>query len=386
VIALVRWTLYVVTLVFSGRRYLHWLGSCLRRRRNQPSRARSVVVLVPARNEETVLPRLLTALDALDYPRERLSFVLVNDASTDGTGPAMSMWAETRPNARTLHLPTQRGKAGALMAALAVAPRSDLVAIFDADTEPEPASLAWLAGAFDDPRVGAAGGYARPGNARTSITSRYAALERWICHLVTLAGKDRLGQNPPVLGAICAIRRRALDEAGEIPGGTICEDVWLSMRLTSLGWRTRWIVEAVAREDVASGLSMFWEQRLRWSRGQLATGRIATTPEDWLVSAGYIDRLAFVAVLALVPMHVLPLWLPAVYVVAPVLTMLTAARRAKAGSPLPYLVSVVAMFVADVGVTAASVVAWFVGTSPSWATARGHPERSEGSSYVVEEP
>jgi cellulose synthase/poly-beta-1,6-N-acetylglucosamine synthase-like glycosyltransferase len=282
----------------------------------------------------------------------------------------MKGWVDGRRNARLVHLVHSEGKASALAHAFAAGGSSELVAIFDADSEPEPDALAWLAGAFDDPSVGGAGGYPRPGNADSSMVARYAALERWVCHLVTLAGKDRLDHNPAVLGAICALRRSALKDIGLIPPDVISEDIWISMKLTTAGWRTRWIGEAVAREDVASELGVFWKQRIRWSRGQLSSGRIAGSVEDFMVAAGYVDRLVFLAAAGLTITGFIPLWLPAIYLLAPTLTLMTALRRARAHNVAAYLFSAMVMLAADIGVTLNSAFAQLRGRRHDWKSSR----------------
>src|SRR5689334_22029265 len=62
----------------------------------------SVAVLVPARNEATVAPRILEALSGLDYPAERLSFVLIADGCTDNTAALFREWAAKRSDAQVL--------------------------------------------------------------------------------------------------------------------------------------------------------------------------------------------------------------------------------------------------------------------------------------------
>jgi hyaluronan synthase len=46
----------------------------------------SVMVIVPAKNESSVIYETARALDGLDYPSEKLRVVLVNDGSDDDTG------------------------------------------------------------------------------------------------------------------------------------------------------------------------------------------------------------------------------------------------------------------------------------------------------------
>ena len=76
-------------------------------------------VLVPCHNEAASLPQLFPALEALDYPRDRMRVTLVDDASGDGSVALALAWAKGRPWARVLALPGNVGKAQALNLALA---------------------------------------------------------------------------------------------------------------------------------------------------------------------------------------------------------------------------------------------------------------------------
>ncbi len=342
---------------FTVRRYLFWVGSLLPRRAIKPSRTRSIALLVAARDEAAGLPHLLAALDAADYPPALLNVVLVSDGSTDPTPSIIERWAARSPRTQAIALPEAGGKGAALQTALAAAPKSELVMVLDADTAPAPDALAWLAGAFADPRVGGACGYPDPGRQQTSPPARYAALERWVSHLVTWAGKDRLWLQPPVIGAFCAVRTEALAQIGGFSVGSAAEDIDLSLALTQAGWRTRWIGEAAVREDVPDTFSDFRRQRLRWSRGLLSNWHKARSVEDMFAMTGYLDRLVFVAGLGLSLSGRLPLWLPLAYAAAPVVVMLTALRRARVPDWPAYLWSLVPMTFFDIAITLESAVA-----------------------------
>ncbi len=352
--------------VFTVRRYIYWFGSILPRRPDPADRTRSIVVLVAARNEQANLPRLLAALERTDYPADQLDFVLVSDGSGDATPAIISDWVAGRPRAKAVILAVNRGKGGALQAAYDAAPPSDLVAVFDADTTPEPDALASLAGAFDDPAVGAACGYPDPGFAHATIVARYAALERWVVHLVMIAGKDRLGFQPPMIGALCAIRTAALNDIGGFPNDTVVEDIHVSMALARKGWKIRWVRDAVAREDVPQDINGFRLQRLRWSRGLMSSGKKAKGLEDVFVAAGYMDRLALVTGVVLSLSGGFPAWLPAAYVIAPMVVVVTALWRAAPPNKLDYLWSIIPMTFADLAVTVEATVAQITGAPLRW--------------------
>src|SRR5690242_7473616 len=51
----------------------------------EPSYFPTVSIIVPVWNEEATLEATMDSLLALDYPKDRLSFMIVDDGSTDGT-------------------------------------------------------------------------------------------------------------------------------------------------------------------------------------------------------------------------------------------------------------------------------------------------------------
>src|SRR3989344_4444999 len=62
----------------------------------------SVAVIVPCWNEASTVADTCDSLLALDYPKERLEIILVDDGSTDATREAMARFAE-HPRVRIIH-------------------------------------------------------------------------------------------------------------------------------------------------------------------------------------------------------------------------------------------------------------------------------------------
>jgi Glycosyltransferases, probably involved in cell wall biogenesis len=341
-----------------------------------PSRPRtaafepSVAVIVAAKNEAESLPQLLKALNGIEYSPEKLRFVLVNDGSRDATGEILESWAASRPNARYVESANSVGKAQALNLALRVAPETDLVAVYDADLTPHAGSLRILAAAFLDPRVAAATGYRRPSNAGGSPVAAYAALESFVHQLITQAGKDRLGLNPTTLGGNCAYRRAALHELGGFRAGALREDIEISLALVEAGWRTRFCPEAVADCPVVESFGRYWNQRSRWTRGIYRASARARHLESWLVSAGYLDRLVFLAALALAAAGHLGYAWPALYLSAPAAAAGCALWRANLGVKVTAYVLfwTLPMFAVDVAVTVTATVSALLGRRQKWLT------------------
>jgi cellulose synthase/poly-beta-1,6-N-acetylglucosamine synthase-like glycosyltransferase len=363
------WIVAALLAVFTLRRYVYLLASLLPSPPVAGSRRFSVAVLAAFRNEEGSLPRLLEALTALDYPVAQLSFTFVSDGSTDRTVELLHAWADSRANAHVLITADSHGKAAALNLALAAAPASDLVAIYDADTWPSTSHLDALAGAFEDPLVAAASGLLLPVNAASSFVSRYAALETWVYQMVVLAGKERCGANPPVVGSNCIYRRRELEAEGGFPQGSFSEDIELSLAFVRRGRRTRWVRTAESRMLVAASLRQFWRQRSRWTSGLYHSRRHARGVESWLTAAGYLDRLVLIAALWLAYWRRLdPVWI-AIYLAAPLATVVVALLRApNTGARSAYLAVAPVMFVVDVAISLTSTVFHLLGRRVEWRT------------------
>ncbi len=333
----------------------------------------SLAILSALRNEESDVGDLLAAIDALDYPEDRVAVVLVDDGSTDRTGPLITAWASQKPNRRALRLETNRGKAPALRAGAEAAPPSTLLVVFDADVRPRRDFLRRLVRRFDDSTLGAACGYMEPRPRTATPVAAYACLEYWVNQLVTMASKDRLGWNPPLLGGTTAYRRDALEAVGGFPTTRVfSEDTELSLALANAGWRTGFCREAVARFSPATSLRHFRNQRARWSSGLLASGRHARGLEAVATASGYLDRLVLVAALAGVAagwMHPVAIL---VYLLPIAFSVLVAIWSARPPVSLLGLLAValVPMFLIDVATSLTAAGRALVGRRPGWLSRR----------------
>ncbi|WP_186754836.1 glycosyltransferase [Echinicola salinicaeni] len=96
----------------------------------------SVSVIMTARNESAVLAECLKAFELIDYPRNKIEFIIGNDQSEDETPSILSVWA-SNDNQRT-HVEIQplyshiNGKANAL-AQLIEKSKGELLLLTDAD-------------------------------------------------------------------------------------------------------------------------------------------------------------------------------------------------------------------------------------------------------------
>ena len=367
------WAVIGLLSIFTLRRLVLIVAAGLPARTTAVGFLPSVAVAVAARNEEADLPGLLAALARLKYPGDALHFVLIDDGSRDATGSILREWAARRPQTQIVELSQSVGKSAALNLALAAAPETQVVAVYDADLRPHPDSLTRLAACFRDPRVGAATGYRRPSNVGQNPMTAYGALESVVHQMVTEAGKERLGLNPTTLGGNCLYRRSALAGVGGFPPDSFSEDIEVSLALVAAGWRTHFCRDAVAQTALVDSLGRYWNQRARWTRALYRSTRWASGLESWLVSAGYSDRIVFLAALALAAAgRLAPAWL-ALYLMAPAAAVATALWRSDLGAAaaLRTLIWAAPMFAVDIAATVAASANAVLGRRLAWRTGCG---------------
>ncbi|MBE7553406.1 MAG: glycosyltransferase family 2 protein [Anaerolineales bacterium] len=283
---------------------------------HRPSELPPVLLLVPLRNEAESLPGLLAALAALDYPADRLTGVLINDGSTDGSERIIENWIRGRDNWRLLSLGQNVGKAQALNSALAAFPQGEIVAVYDADERPQPTALRYLVSPFSGKKIGAVSGRRAVCNSLASPAASYTTFEGLVHQWITLRAKDRLNLAPAILGANCAYRRTALAEVGTFEPGALLEDSDLTLKLARTGWTIRFEPRAVSYHRVPRTLAGYWRQHTRWARGfnevakNQARSTLAGPQLSWPLrlellafSLGYLDRLALLAGAGLALLH-----------------------------------------------------------------------------------
>jgi cellulose synthase/poly-beta-1,6-N-acetylglucosamine synthase-like glycosyltransferase len=235
-----------------------------------------LTVQLPVYNERTVAARLIRSVGRLEYPRDRFEIQVLDD-STDETRAIVD--AEVLAlRARGIEANVVRRadrvgfKAGALAHGLLSA-RGSLVAIFDADFEPDPDFLLRLVPRFEDRGVGMV--QARWGHSNRDdcmLTRAESALldgHFVIEHKVRSDSRVFFNFN----GTAGIWRREAIVSAGGWQHDTLTEDLDLSYRAQLAGWRFVYEPTVVAPAEVPPDIAAFKSQQHRWTKGSVQVFR-----------------------------------------------------------------------------------------------------------------
>ena len=226
-------------------------------------------IVVPVKNEEKVVGRLLDGLLRLNYPRERFEVVVVEDGSSDGTVDVCLKYVEKSGGlVRLVRKPFSEGKPSALNFGVRFA-RGDVVGFFDADSVPEADVLLRASGYFADLGVAAVQGRVLSINAGENMLTRFVSYEDAVWCEAYLRGKDVLGLFVHLRGSCMFVRRDVLEMLGGFDEKALSEDMVFSARLVEKACRVRYASDVRAWQENPSSLSQLFRQRLRWFRGTM---------------------------------------------------------------------------------------------------------------------
>jgi len=237
----------------------------------------AVTVQVPVYNEFHVVERVIDAVAALDYPRDRLHIQILDD-STDETAQLAQARAalhrEQGVNIAVVWRPDRCGfKAGALDWGLSQA-SGEYVAIFDADFCPHPNFLLRTIPHFlARPRLGLVQTRWSHLNADYSPLTRAQALAFDGHFVVEQTARNRAGLLMGFNGAAGVWRRRCIEESGGWQSDTLCEDLDLSYRAQLAGWECLHLPTVDTPAEIPPQIAAFKQQQARWAQGSVQTLR-----------------------------------------------------------------------------------------------------------------
>src|SRR5215813_8319870 len=235
-----------------------------------------VAIQLPLYNEMYVADRLIDAVAAIEYPRERLEIQVLDDSADETRSIAelaVRRLAATGIDIKYYHRSDRAGfKSGALEAGLKVA-RGEFIAIFDADFIPTAEFLTELMPHFRDARVGMV--QARWGhiNQDYSLLTKIQAILLDGHFILEHGGRNRGGRFFNFNGTAGVWRRTAIEEAGGWQHDTLTEDLDLSYRAQLRGWRFVFVSDLIAPAEVPVEMNAFKSQQHRWAKGSIQTCR-----------------------------------------------------------------------------------------------------------------
>ncbi len=235
-----------------------------------------VTVQVPSYNEMYVIERVIDAVCAFDYPRDRLDIQVLDDSTDETQAIAHSVverWSHLGVDISYIHRNDRTGfKAGALENGMRTA-KGEFFAIFDADFVPEPDFLKKAIHYFTDPRIGMVQARWEHLNRDYSFLTRTQAIFLDGHFMLESFTRFLSGRFFNFNGTAGILRRSAIEEAGGWQHDTLTEDLDLSYRAQLRGWKFVFLPDVPVSAELPVEMNSFKTQQCRWAKGAMQTAR-----------------------------------------------------------------------------------------------------------------
>jgi cellulose synthase/poly-beta-1,6-N-acetylglucosamine synthase-like glycosyltransferase len=231
-----------------------------------------ISILVPAHNEAKVIQKTVESLLAFDYPADRYEIIVINDNSSDYSAKILEAIQKRYPSRMLTVINTDaiiggKGKSNALNIGFQKS-KGEFIAIYDADNTPEKAALKYLVFTLaGDESLGAVIGKFRTRNRNVNMLTRFINIETLTFQWMAQAGRWQLFKLCTIPGTNFVIRRSILEQIGGWDIKAIAEDTEISFRIYQMGYKIKYLPQAVTWEQEPQTLPVWIKQRTRWTKG-----------------------------------------------------------------------------------------------------------------------
>lgn len=262
-----------------------------------------VSVIISAYNEEKDIEDRVKNLSILDYPKDKIEFVIGSDGSSDNTNNILSRMA-TEIN-ELKFVPCERGGKVSVLNKLLELSSGEIIVFSDANTEFDAKCIRNIVRNFADERIGCVSGQLRLKTDDLSGNGAVSESAYWKYENIVKKYESRIGRLSGANGPIYAIRKSLCER---VKPGIINDDFYISTYVLQSGYDVVMDSEAIAYEkpndDMASqfrrhvrdgaghyqALSVFWRLLLP-RHGSFV--HVSHRVIKWIVPFGFI--LAFLS-------------------------------------------------------------------------------------------
>lgn len=258
------WILYFVGFYFS----LFWLSVLFLNPEDNTKKLRkvwpSVTIVLPMFNEEKHVEWTMNSVFALDYPKDKLKVIAVNDGSTDNT---LKILRTLSKKYNFIIIDKKNGgKYSALNAALEIID-TEFFACLDGDCCIEPNSLKRIIEEFDNNDVAAVMPIMKVYNPK-NILQRV----QWLEYIISIFYKYIMGKLDCIHvtpGPLSTYRTSVIKKLGGFRRAHLTEDLEMALRLQEHNYKLKQSLSAIVYTNSPSTVKAFISQRTRWYYGTL---------------------------------------------------------------------------------------------------------------------
>lgn len=230
----------------------------------KPNKFLSVSVIVPAFNEDGRIKRTVDSLLKLNYPKNLLEIILVDDGSKDNTLKEMQSYSSEKQI--KIFSKNNGGKASALNLGIKNA-KGEIVVSLDADSFVDKNALMNMIGYFNNPKVMAVTPSMKVWKPKNWL-QKIQFIE-YMFGIYLRKAAAFLGCIHVTPGPFSAYRKSFFQKYGGYKEGNLTEDIEVALRIQSNNFIIENSANAHSYTVAPSGFDSLFRQRLRWYVGFL---------------------------------------------------------------------------------------------------------------------
>ncbi len=234
----------------------------------KPKKMYSLSMVIPCYNEEENIEEAIKSLLKSDYKGLEKIYV-VDDCSTDGSYKIIKKLAKLYPKVVALQTPKNTGNAGGAKNYGAKFAKTDLIGFTDADSFLSQDAISNSMGFFNDEKVAGVTALILVKN-RNNYIERLQSLE----YKVIAFTRKLLGFLEAIYvtpGPMAIYRRDLFEKVGGFDKNNITEDIEITWRFVSKGYKIEMSMLSRVLTVVPSKLIGWYKQRIRWNLGGVQT-------------------------------------------------------------------------------------------------------------------
>ncbi|HPD82073.1 MAG TPA: glycosyltransferase family 2 protein [Candidatus Pacearchaeota archaeon] len=229
-----------------------------------------VSIVMPCYNEGENIGKAIDNLLNLNYPKDMLEIIIVDDCSKDNSVEIVKTYAEKYENVRLIVNKKNSGGAAEPTNIGIKAAKFDYIAVADADSYPEKDALLKMIGFLQkDKEIGGVTGAVLAKEAHS-----FAQKLQYLEYVVICFARKLLDYVDAVYvtpGPFALYRKKVLLEIGLFDKKNLTQDIEIVWRMMSHGYKARMSLDAKIYTVTPKTFKRWWKQRVRWNIGGTQT-------------------------------------------------------------------------------------------------------------------
>jgi len=230
------------------------------------SKPEPVSVIIPCFNASSSIGNTIESVQNLDYPKEMIEIIVVDDRSTDHSVEIIKRYIKKYGNVKLIINKRNSGGAAEPTNLGVKAAKHKFIAVTDDDSAPQPDALKKMLGFLQEDEKNAAVTCAVLVRKQEKFIQKLQAIE----YLVIAFGRKLLDLIDSVYvtpGPFALYKKKALLEVGLFDTKNLTQDIEIVWRLIAHGYKAKMSLSAKVYSDAPKKFKVWFRQRIRWNIG-----------------------------------------------------------------------------------------------------------------------